>query len=503
MSDFIPANTGLSRVFLIPWRAGPTRVPEYHSCLRAQAVSQGFGEVTDIECPDPTRPGKYIKIGSFQTGVERATVTLEGRYALDVRSALLKLAKQGCAVDLQVHFGDCQDLSDHNDFKKILYLQDALLSAYNTEDLGSLASGDTAAVNESVDISARDIFDIVAQTFGNKGGDLVTNKVIDGVICDEVSCGECGDTSDGCQRAFVISIQAGGSPGTPADVIYTVDGGTTWYAHDIDSLGATDDPSAVACLKGFLVVVSEASGSAHYAPLADFDAFGTDPDFTAVTTGFVAGGDPTCIVSLGTKAFIGGDGGHVYSMETPSNGVTLIEDGVLTPSRLLAIDALSDSFVVAVGEDGVILFSEDGATFQLLSTSPVGVGVDVTAVAIKNKNEWWVGTSAGNVYFSIDAGAHWTVKAFPGSGAGTINDITIQSESIMYIAQSTTGPAVGRLLGSFNGGYDFIVLPLGSGVLPTSDILAFVAACDADPGFIVTGGLGANGADGIIITGTM
>ena len=503
MSDFIPANTGLSRVFLIPFRAGPTRAPEYHSCLRAQAVSQSFGEVTDIECPDPTRPGKYVKMGSYQTGEERATVTLEGRYALDVRSAILQLAKRACAVDVQVHFGDCEDLSDHNAFKKILFLQNAKIAAYNTEDLGSLASADTAQVNESVDISAEEIFDIIAMTFGAKGGDLVTNEVVDVTICDEVACGECGDPSTGCQKAFAITLKAGGSPGTSADVVYTVDGGLTWYAHDIDSLLSSNDPDAVACIKGFLVVVSEDAGSANYADLDEFDAFGTDPDFTAVTTGFQVGGAPTCIVSTGTKAFIGGAGGRVYVMETPANGVTVLEGGTLTPSRIRAIDALSDSFIVAVGEDGVILYSQDGVSFSLLTTPPVGVGVDLLSVALKSKTEWWVGTDGGRAYFTTDAGAHWTQRAFPGYGTGSVNDIVIQSDSIMYIAHRTTPPDVGRILASYNGGYDFVVLPTGSGLLPTNDKINSIAVCKADPGFIVAGGLNANGTDGILIVGTM
>ncbi|GAG23491.1 unnamed protein product, partial [marine sediment metagenome] len=37
MSDFIPATTGLSRVFIIEGRARPDHVPEYFSCMRGQA----------------------------------------------------------------------------------------------------------------------------------------------------------------------------------------------------------------------------------------------------------------------------------------------------------------------------------------------------------------------------------------------------------------------------------------------------------------------------------
>lgn len=498
--EFVPATTGLSRVFLIDGRAGPENAPEYFSCYRAQALSQAFGDITDIECPHPTRPGVYEKVGSYQSGEERATLTLEGRYAIDLRSRLMRLAKNKCAVDVQVHFGDCEDLSDHNAFKKILYLQDVLLSAYNTEDLGSLSSGDTAPVNESVDLSAREVFDIIPMAWTSRAGDLVTTEVLDVVICGEVECGNCGEPSGGCDHIYAITKQAGGSPGTPPDVVYSLDGGVTWYAHDIDSMGAAEDPDEVDCFKGYLVVVSEDSGSMHVADLDEFDEHGTDPDFTEVSTGFTAA--PTCIKALNTKAFIGGASGHVYSMTNPLDGVTELEGGALTLSRLLAIDALNEMFVVAVGEDGIILKAEDGETFSVISTTPVAIGVDLLCVALKDKDEWWVGTSTGRLYYTLDRGVHWTEKSFPGSGVGDVRGIDIQNESIMHLAVRYTAPDAGRILTSFNGGYDWEIMPLGSALMPTATHFNAVMGCRKDPELVVAGGL-LSGVDGIIITGKM
>ncbi|GAG69600.1 unnamed protein product, partial [marine sediment metagenome] len=114
--------------------------PEYNSCMRGQALSKSFGDVTDIECPDPNRPEAYLKIGEIQAGEERATMALEGRFALDIKSRLLQLAQRKCPLDVQLHFGDCEDLTNRNNYKKILYLEDARLASYDTEDLGSLQS---------------------------------------------------------------------------------------------------------------------------------------------------------------------------------------------------------------------------------------------------------------------------------------------------------------------------------------------------------------------------
>jgi hypothetical protein len=190
-------------------------------------------------------------------------------------------------------------------------------------------------------------------------------------------------------------------------------------------------------------------------------------------------------------------------MDTPSNGVTTLEDGVLTLSALLDIDALSDYFVVAVGEDGVILYSTDGETFNLLTTSPVGVGVDILCVAIKSKLEWWIGTSSGRMYYTEDAGAHWTAKTFAFAGVGRVEDIKIQNDSIMYMAFTHSAPSDNaHLYASFNGGYDWVAMPLGTGVLPAAVSITSLAVCEADPEFVMGGGL-QSGVDGIILVGKM
>lgn len=502
MSDFVPARTGLSRVFLIERRAGPDHAPAFQACMRAQAVSKTLGDITDIECPDPNRPGAYIKVGDFQTGDERATVTLEGRLALELRSTLLKLASKKCPLDLQLHFGECEDLSDFHSFQKVLMLEAARISTYDTEDLGSLQSSDEAPINEMAEVSARVIYDIINQTFALKAEDLVTNEAIDAVVCDEVSCGDCSDESDGCEKAFVLTIAAGGSPSTPADVVFTVDGGETWYAHDVDTLGAAEDPDALACLVGYLVVVSNDSASLHYADLDDFDAFGTDPTWTEVTTGFETGGEPNAISSIGVVAFVVGDGGYIYKLTDPPSGVEVQDAGTATTDNLLAVDALSATFAVAVGQNGAIVVAEDGETWQVAESTPVGAGIHLNTVAVKSRSEWWIGTSDGRVFYTKDGGEHWTQKGFPGDGSGVVRDIVIATDSIMYISHDTTAPR-GRILASFNGGYSFKALPMTPGVLPATDRFSALAACKADPELLLAVGLADDGSDGSIVVGRM
>jgi hypothetical protein len=498
-STLTPLKTAYSRVFLLEGRARPDHQPSYEYSLRAQAASQGFGDVTAIENPKKYRYGEFDEIGETQAGTERVTTTLEGRYARDLQSELLRLARKRCAIDVQLHMGACQDPSDFNKFDKVLVFEKASLTSYDTEDLGALQSDQEAAVNESVGISAREMYEILPITFGEKAGSIVTNEILDMVFCDVESCGDCEDESDGCAKVYGISSAAGGSPSTPADLVFSLDGGVTWYAHDIDTLGASDDPSGVDCVSSYVVVVSNASASLHYVLKSAVDALG-DPAFTEVTTGIVSGGEPNAIFSLGSVGFIAGDAGYIYKVTDPTAGVTVLDAGSATISVLNDIHAISEDVIVAVGNDGSVVYTENGETFAA-ATSPVGVGVDLNCVFVKNDTEWWVGTSGGQVFYTLDGGATWTEKAFTGSGSGVVRDIQFSTDSVAWIAHDTSAP-LGRVLRSYDGGYQWQVVPEREGAsMPLNDRINALAVCSFDPNLVIGGGLADNGSDGFIVVG--
>jgi len=499
MGTFTPAKTANSRVFVIEGRARGDHRPNYESCLRMMGVSQGFGDIERIENPDPYKYDSFEEIGEVRGATERATTSLEGRYAMSLKSTLLELARQGCAVDIQLHLGRCTDPSDFNTFEKALVLEKAALTNFSTDELGALASGDNATVNESADISAKEMYEILPVSFGEKAGTIVTNELVDVTICDTASCGDCEEESDGCEKIFAISKAAGGSPSTQADVVFSLDKGVTWYAHDIESLGVAEDPDGIDCLGSYIVVVSNASASLHYALKEEFDGV-TDPDFTEVTTGFVVGGEPNAIFSIGSRAYIVGDNGYIYYTEDATAGVTVLDAGTLTSSVLNDVHAISEDFAVAVGNSGVVLYTENGETFAL-ATAPVGVGVNLNCVFVKNESEWWVGTDAGSLFYTLDGGSTWTTKAFPGSGAGEVRDIEFSTDSVAWLAHDTATPA-GRILRSYNGGYSWQIAPERAGAtLPANDVVNALAVCDEDANFVVGVGLADDASDGYIAVG--
>ncbi len=496
-----PLRTGFTRVFMIEGRARGDREPMYESSMRMTALDYAFGDIEDIKVPDPNNYDNFKIVGQVRGEEERPTTSLQGRYAIDVRSELLRLAKIGCAVDVQLHMGACTDPSIFNEFQKAIVLEDVLLTNFGTDDLGALSPDERAVVNETADLSATALYEILPLLISAVATDIVANEIVDIVVADAITCGECATYSDGCQKVFSVEISsAGGSPAMIPAVIYSIDGGSSWWDHDIDSLLANEDPSGIGVVSGYVVVVSLDSCSHHYADAAEFDTV-TDPTFTEVTQNYNPAGCPNDIWSVGPGAFIVGEGGYVYYLSDPTGGPDVVDSGSASGGDdLLAVHALDDETAVAVGNNGAVVFTTNRTLWSASSTRPVGAGIDLNCVWMREEDEWWVGTSDGRLFYTLDQGTTWTEQTFPGSGAGVVQDIQFPSDSVGYLSHTTAAPA-GRLLRSYDGGYSWQVLPEGTTITPANDRFTAIASCAHDVNALFAGGLADDATDGIIVVG--
>lgn len=493
-NSYKPLKTDLSRVFLISGRARPDHAPEYFSQLKLGAMSQSFGDVTKIEIPDPNRYGSFIEVDRIRGAIERATTQLIGRYAADLKSRLLELARQGCAIDVQAHFGECTDPSAFNIFSKGIIIEDVVLTTHSTDELGALGSDERASVNETVDISATDYYEVLPLTMSQRGGDIVTNKVNDVTFFDLASCGTCGTESDGCQAVFAVTNGAGGSPTTPPDLLFSFDSGKTWKAHDIDTFATAANANLVFGIGDYIVVGCNSEKALAYASIQDIRD-GIDPSFTELAA---LGRGPNHAHSFGRKAFIVGDFGFVWYTEDITSGVTVLDAGVATIANLNDVSALDQYNVVAVGNDGAVIYTRDGVSFEAVLKRPTAFGVHLTGVHMKDMNEWWVTAANGTVWYTLNAGKSWTQKVMPGTTPSKMNSIHFSRKSIGY-ASGIVGGA-GKMYRTFDGGYSWIVLPEGIGSMPTNQELVAIHGCTQNPNLVIGVGLGV-ATDGIIVTG--
>ena len=495
-----PAQKGFSRVFLIEGRARGDHVPVYMGCMSAGGIDWSLGTVSKIDCPSDRQYDAFVERGKSKSESDRPSSSLVGRYAADLESTMIRLARTGCAFDLHYHFGVCTDPQLFNVFQKAVVWEDVDMTKYSTDPLGALEEGDRGAINETGELSAREFYEVLPMAFAEVAAAIVTNEIMDVVVCDSVSCGECTDQSGGCERVYSVSLAAGGSPGTPADVVYTLNGAAgPWATSEIDSLGATEDPTGLACLAGYVVVVSADSCSLHYVLQADLDTVG-DETWVENLVGFVDKGTGTCpldIWSVGNYAFISAEGGYVYGTADPTAGVTILEAGNAVTNALWAIHAMNRNVCVAVGSAGAVIRTGNGGdTWQHMS-APVGLGTSLQSVWVKTETEWWVGSSDGRLFETLDGGDTWNLRQNWAGGA--VSDIAFSSDNVMTVSH-TTAAGVGRLLRSYNGGNSFVVLPESAGALPASSRLNAIALCEDDVNQVVAVGL--DGAtDGIIIWG--
>lgn len=493
-------KTPQSRVFTIEDRAGPSHAPVYQSLARAQAVSWAQGEVNPIRVPDPNEYGKFIVIDEITGQQGLPGLGVQFRMTRDL-SSVLKLIRKGCPLDVQVHIGACKNPQDFNKgWDKVAVLEGARATTYGTDDLGALDSNENAVVNETIPFTGLDYYEIKRIAGSEIAPTEITQQVVGVSICDSRACGECGITSDGCQKVFAITMSAGGSPGLTAQLIYSSDAGATVDATTVTTLAANEDPTGIACVGTRLVVISNESLSLHYEDITD--VLNGAASWTEMATGFVATKGPNAIFSRNSSmTWFAGDGGYVYFASDVTAAVTPQTAGTVTVQNLLAIHGYDDLNLVAVGASNAVIVTRDGGITWTLVTGPAA-GVALNAVWMRSADEWLIGTAGGQLWYTRDGGVNWTQKAFPNSGSGSVRAIVFSTPTVGYMAHDYTpaGGVTGRILRTIDGGYSWYVLPEAPGsTMPTNDQITALAACDEDPNLVFGGGLAANGTDGILV----
>jgi len=411
---------------------------------------------------------------------------------------MLALVRKGCQFDVQIHAGACEDPRDFNGgWEKIYVLEGAEATSYDTAEFGALDADQEAVVNETIPLSGLDWYEIKRIVGGELASSQIVQEVVDVAICDSRQCGECGISSNGCEKIFAVTMSAGGSPGLPAEVLYSSDGGNSFGETNVSTLAANEDPSALICSGIYLVVVSDESNSIHYAPIADI-LLGTET-WTEVTTGFVASKVPNAAFSQGSAFnWFVADGGYIYFSDDITSGVDVQSAGAQSVQNLNDISGADEFNLVAVGDSNVVLFTNDGGQTWASVTGPA-VGVNLTAVAVKSDLVWIVGAANGNLYYTEDGGANWTAKAFRGSGSGQVEDIKFSTNAVGYMSHTTAG-GVGRILRTIDGGFSWYVVPEAAGLsIPDNDRINALAACSEDQNLVFGAGLGANAVDGILV----
>lgn len=485
-------DSGESRVFVTPYGAGPGRPPQYDGRSRIQAVTDPGGDATLIYEPNPYEYGRFDVVGTIRGAAGPATTTLERRKKFAV-SQWKRWKDVACVIDVHVPMGQCSNPDAHGDSELLAVFEQASITSYNTTDLGALDGGQVAAINESIAVSAEVFYEVNPQLrLAEIAASIVTREIISAALCDRINCGVCGPVSDGCNKVFLLSTASGGSPGLPADVLYSKDGGATWAETNVDTLGVASPPTAGGCVGSYYVVLSTASPYIHYA--SQDDILSAIEVWASNSAGVV--GTPRALWSYASsQTWVVGTLGYVYKYGSITSTPTVQSDGSVTSQNLNAIHGMDADVLVAVGAANAVIFTTDGGTNWQSVTGPA-VGVALNTVWVKDADTWFVGTAGGALWYTDNGGTTWTAISLPitATAIQMIKFNQTPSQTVGWLLATVAGP-VGYVLRSLDGGASWDRLPkTGLGLTP--DRFNDIALC-SNVNIAYAGGLGDNGTDGI------
>lgn len=469
------------------------------------------GDISPLYVHDPRRAGRFRLIGRSRQAPDLPTSTIT---FLEKHGAVPKQIRRiGCLTAYQT-IGLCTDLSDFQNGVTDYWMiySNGIVTDKNLGDRSVMGDSDEAIMDE-VSVTWSDIYPVGALAFGSQAGTQGDREFLDVAYAVEGGCQDC-DTPDAYTKwIYAITKSSGsGSPGLPAELVYSVDSGATWTDAAITGIGATEDPIQVEIIGDKIVVLSRTAGSAtsggyYYATLNQYT--GAPGSWTKVISGFVANRQPNELWVHDTRnIFFAADGGYIYKSTDITTGVSVLSAGVATTNNLLRIKGYGETIVAAGASSTVIKSTNLGRTWSTVTVGPSPtVALDIIALDVGSEGTIWVGTgNSGRVFYTENGGeSTWTQKLFGLQGVGNVDDILIATDEVIYFTHRDNTPTA-RLFASVNGGVDFSYA--GSRILqwPTfnkAGRLAVPQGPDAATiaNNIAVAGLAGDGTDGTLLLG--
>lgn len=488
MADESVLLGGSVRIFIQDGVGNPSRPYAYYGCVTLGGLNQDLGTPDPIYCPSPTQRNKWDIVGRVQKTPGLGTADFTARLNRTLSDVWWDLKERGCDLNIQAVIGQCQRADNFNSWESKILIRNAQMTAFNLGGLNPMDGDSNAAVDGTGSFTFIDFNRIRIVRFAEQADTEILSEVIDGFYNDFVQCGDCGVPSDGCQKLYWLTIANPGSPGLSSQLVYTLNGGSTWLSSDIATL-AGQSGTKMAAVGLYIVVISQVDDAHHYKLFSEIaDGTGT---WTRNGSGYVGANGPSAIYSKSPDdTFIAAQGGYIYHMTNPASAVTILSDGSATIQDLNAIHGKGDT-IVAVGNSNAILVSQnDGASFSLV-VGPA-VGVNLTAVWVMTATTWFVATNTA-LYYTVDGGVTWTQSALS-SGVTAIKDIKFYDSNVGYVAATVSG--AGRVFRTTDGGNSWQYQSPHISGLPASARINVVAPCGFNR--VGAGGLASVGTDGLV-----
>ena len=457
----------------------------YAGCIGVGPVTEDKGALTPVYCPGDA-PGSRKVI--TKTRAIPANITFDVSTHYGVAKWLDEL---DCPANIRVrHF--CAGLNaDVNNYDQIKSLCDVDTTQRAFTDMAMLdTTNNVIDVTNSMDASATEYIlrvSVKRQLANSDELDVALNHVF---YCDAAGCGGgCnGSTarSDGCQRWYAVGDDRGPGYEYGANPILLMYDGTklgeTNKRRVREITGLLGDAIFGFCV-GDRVFAFDASGSFAY----NNDPWDDDEDWTVVSDQFEVGAYPTAAYVVGRQVFLSAQAGYVYGSTDGGLTYDAIAAGDLTAEDLNDINGYDDDRIVAAGNNGAVILSENGG--DTWSDISLGIAVTINTINMPRVAHIYAGANDGILYWSHDSGETWFANESLGLGTGAIIDMTFcgecdDSNSAFLLYQLAGGDM--RIARSLDGGASW---PENLKPLPTDlPRLNSIACCDPNQ-FVAVGEL--------------
>lgn len=427
---------------------GPNTKPEYLGCHDLGDISEPAGSIELLRCMDKKKGG-WKTVGATQAPPDPITTSIEDMTFLE-RDWLEKLM---CDFNLYATQRSGGEPDSFDNYDRALILSNARVT--NSTYSQIVHHEEENASMQSRDIEAWPPLIKMGKMTCRRQDTSQTLALNDVYSYSPLDCEERILPGDRVAASGDASLYSG-------DVLQTLNAGQLWAALATDPFATGKNGMSITAFMisrtiTRILVAQEATGGAqglvaytddNGATWTTVNIGGASAGHGAVDSGalFALDQGHVWLVSALGYIYFSSDGGASWAAQT---------SGSLTVENGHAISFMDVNTGMAVFESDVILITTDGGVTWEASTAVTGSGDDLNTVTHNFGDFWWVGTAGGEFYYSRDMGVTWTIRAFPGSGAGQVTDMAFANELVGYALHNSAAP-VGRILVTINGGWTWL-----------------------------------------------
>ena len=380
----------------------------------------------------------------------------------------------------------CDNPVDDSIFDRAIILTDVRITAYTTDALVAMQSGDSGAIGESIDISAANMYEIInVNIIPHKAA---SSFYINGPIVDAITA-KYTTVCEACPTGYEFYLQyrpyvCGGVTSTEPVLLYSLDAGDTFYeislAYIFDVIGLDCTASttllyaASIAFNGRDIIISTDNGQIIL-PILDVIYDGIE----------IAG-----VIVIGSYIVLDNDTYDAVSIVVGTNGgitrisnTDIFEYTAVTTDTLFSVSMLDENNFVAGGANGALVIGSGiGVDLYPIIVNGVTIIDDIYGVIYLTRNYIVVYTATA-IYYTKDAGLTW--YAGWSSSLEHVAKIVAVTASIWYMITNDTVKQMPFLYRTTDGGKKWTKMSFD---VDAGTVLITIA-CDAnEANYVVVGG---------------